>query len=153
MKRTTEIGFNVVLLALSIGAFSIAHRYPYILNNGQIGPGFIPIWASGIMIAANALNIILIMFKRGYALEGSFFKEKKHAKNILIFTVMVVVYMFGVIHVGMYCSTIVFMICVYKFFDKMPWKNTLLVSGGTLLFIYLVFGKMLGMNFPAKLLF
>ena len=153
MKRTTEIGFNAVLFALSIGAFIIARDYKYILNNGQIGPGFIPTWASGILAAANLLNIILLIAKKDYAAEGPFFKSRQSAKNILIFTGIVIVYMLGVMHIGMYSCTLVFMIVVYKFFDKMPWKNTLLVTAGTLFFIWLVFHQLLHMNFPAKLLF
>ncbi len=153
MKRTTEIGFNAVLFVFSVGAFIIAQKYKYFLNNGQIGPGFIPVWASGILAAANLLNIILLLFKKGYAAEGPFFKSRQNAKNILIFTLMVVVYMAGVMHIGMYCCTFVFMICVYRFFDKMPWKNSILVTCGTLLFIYLVFHRVLHMNFPAKIFY
>lgn len=153
MKKSAEIGLNLFLTAVAVCAFVIAMKYKYMASGGQIGPGFIPRWAAGILAGANVLNIIVILCKKDYVSNTKFFESKQKLWNVLLFFLMVVAYSFGVIYVGMYVSTAVFMIVVYRVFDKMSWKNTLIPTAGTLLFMYLIFTKLLHMMLPAKLLF
>ncbi len=153
MKKKAEIGLNLFLTVIAVYAFVLALNYKYMGARGAIGPGFIPRWVAGTLAVANILNIVLILFRKDYGKEEKFFASKENLKRVVIFFLMIIAYSFGVIYIGMYVSTAIFMIAVYRYFDKMSWKSTLIPTAGTLLFMYLVFTRLLHMMLPARLLF
>lgn len=153
MKKNVEIAFNLFLIAFGLWGFQMAVKYKYMAADKSIGPGFMPRWGCGLLIAANLINILCIFVKKGYAHEGPMVKSAQNLKNLALFFGLVILYVLGVMKVGMYVSTLVFMVLVYRLVDKMEWKQLVIPTAGTILVLFLLFQKLLGLKLPGGLLF
>jgi|GEM_PF-2625552 len=141
--------FNIFLFALSIFTFSEGLKYPYEFR-GIIGSGFFPVWMSVIMFfltLANLAKITVLLKKNDCA--TSFFASETARNRVAIFFLSMIVYVFAITYLGMYVATFLYALFVYKIFDRFSWKSTLPPAIGLVVFVYLIFNVLLGLNLPA----
>jgi len=145
MKKA-EIGFSIFLMALGAFAFIVAQNYEYYSYTG-IGPGFIPRWSSGLLFVGSAINLISYLSIGNKKDLPRFFPEDGPGR-FLIFGVSILIYGILVVVIGMLPATAVFMVVMYRFFDKKSWLHSIIPSAGTVAFIYIVFMSLLKLRLP-----
>lgn len=151
MKKC-EIIFSAVMIALSAGALAVGLSYPYMSNYGP-GAGFVPVWASGLMLATNILILAKTLMNRSGG-EGArpFFKTPQQGKNFFCFLGALIAFAVAVEFLGILPAGFIYMTAMYRFFDKHSWLRSLGVSAGVAAFFYMMFNVWLNVPLPMGLL-
>jgi hypothetical protein len=146
MKKA-ELGMSLFLATVGAAAFIISLNYKY-SSALSVGPGFFPRWASSLLFVFSVINFFLTLKKYGGISSPTFFSERGDLYRLLSFYAAMILYVYAVTQLGMLISTTAFMILVYRFFDKFDWRQVLLPTTGIMLFIYVVFQKLLHLRLP-----
>ncbi|MGI6085965.1 MAG: tripartite tricarboxylate transporter TctB family protein [Acetivibrionales bacterium] len=146
MKKA-DICFTIFFMLVGAFSFIVGQNYAYSSANG-VGPGFFPLWSSGILFIASAINLALIFIRSRGKEPVPFFKSKEGPRRFLIFLGSVVVFVIGIIVIGILPATAIFMFLTYRYFDKLSWKASIFPTIGTIIFIYLFFIQLLKLKLP-----
>lgn len=147
--KIAEIGFSIFLFIIALFMFIVGLSYPYNTDFGP-GPGFAPVWVSGLMVVLTLFLTINLLRKE---MKGKFFSSNEGLKNLLYYIGLVVVVVALVNIIGLIIGLAIFCAIVFKFIDKYRWKQSLLVAFGTALVLYLTFNIWLNIPVPTGLLF
>ncbi|GEL78560.1 tripartite tricarboxylate transporter TctB family protein [Tenuibacillus multivorans] len=148
--RNAEIIFSLFLLAVSTVMFIIGLTYPYDTDFGP-GPGFAPVWVSGLMIiCTSALCISTFIKYRKENKKEDFFSSKIGVKNLLFFLGLLILTILLIDLIGMLVALGIFCMVVFRFIDKYSWKQSILVSLGTTIVIFLLFKYWLKIPIPSS---
>lgn len=134
--RKGEIVFSLLLAVLSIATCVMAFSYEYYLPNGP-GPGFFPVWVTGIMAVSSITNIIK-EWKNKKAVEP-LYENKVKMKRVYYFLSSIILYILFINIVGMIAASYVFLFIMYWLFDKKPILKSFLISTGIMVFFYVTF--------------
>jgi putative tricarboxylic transport membrane protein len=143
MKKA-EIYFGSFLLFLAISMFSISLTYPYKTKFGP-GPGFFPLWSSGLMII---VTLLLLYKKLRESNEAPFFTSKNSRVTVLIFLGLSIAAVALIPVLGLLLSFGLFCTITLRFIDKYSWKRSSLVSIIMMVAVYLVFELWLQLPLP-----
>ena len=146
MKKA-DLGFNIFLVIVSIFTFVEGLGYPYIYRR-NLGSGFFPVWISVLLFVLALANSIKIMRAMGKETDKPFFINKTHCVRVAIFFVSLLIYILGIVYLGMLLATFLYAIYIYKLFDKFTWKSTLPPAAGLVVFVYVIFNLILGLRMP-----
>lgn len=143
MKKA-NIYMNVFLMALSVLFFTIALQYPYNFK-GTAGPGVFPIWLSVGLFVLSGVDMLKTLKTED---ASTFFPSKDARKRAIIFYISLLVFAGAINILGVYIATFLYCIWVYRIFDKFTWKASLPPAVGVVLFVWLVFYKLLKLRLP-----
>ena len=149
MKKADAL-FSAVLMAVAAAAIYIGSRYKF-MANGNIGPGFVPICISVLLFISCAANLVksLIESKND---ERPFFVNKESRNRVILYFVGFILFVLAIELVGVLIAGCIYMFLIYFFFDKKPLINSILVSVGTTVALYLIFNVWLKLSLPMGLL-
>jgi integral membrane sensor domain MASE1 len=73
-------------------------------------------------------------------------------KKAFLFGIMIAIYIFTMKPIGYFIVTPLFVIIAYRFLKSTSWKNTILISAGFTVFVYLLFVLFLKLPVPMGIL-
>ena len=146
MKKA-DLYFSIFLAGLSVFTFVEGRGYPYIFR-GAPGSGFFPVWISVLLFALALVNIYKIVKSLKREEDKKFFAGNSQRNRMLIFFVSLLVYILLITYLGMLVATFLYALFVYKLFDRFSWKSTLPPAIGIVVFVYLIFNRVLGLRLP-----
>ncbi|MBT2689250.1 tripartite tricarboxylate transporter TctB family protein [Bacillus sp. ISL-47] len=147
--KIAEITFGIFLLGISILMFILGLTYPYQTQFGP-GPGFFPVWVTGIMIVISTIFLFTLLKKN---FPEKFFSDSKGKKFFLAYIALFIAGIVLIDILGMMVSFALFSLLVYKFMEKYNWKRSVSVSIGTMVILFLIFKVWLKVPTPSGLLF
>ena len=150
MKTMLFCNYIVGILGALIGAaiMKAASAFPMAFTQNGPGPGF---WPFSLGAALTLAAVILL----GYNLTNKETLQKEEVslttaanKRVYILMAMVVVFCGLISLVGFYAAGVVLIPCIMKLMGYTNKKGIALTAVGTMLFIFLVFGLVLGTKLP-----
>lgn len=124
--------------------FRVSFTYPYQTQFGP-GPGFFPLWISGMMIAFSLAFIYKILKQD---IQGKFFKNKSSFNALGNYLILLFLSILFIPVIGLILSLGLFCLLTFRFFDNHSWKNSLTVSIGAMVIFYLIFVVWLKLPLP-----
>ncbi len=124
----------VVFIEIAILFLVISVSY---VKKGEVGPAIVPrLWAYGLI----GLNIYLLI----RALTGKDGEDPKygHIEKVALFLVLVVIYVFSMIYLGYYISTLGFIVLAIYLLNYKKFFVISLVGTGWLVLAYIAFYKL-----------
>lgn len=147
--KAAEIWFSLFLLIVALVMFIVGLTYPYETQYGP-GPGFLPVWVSGLTVLFTAILILTMLRKEN---EGKFFISKEGLKKYLIFISLLVAAILLTNVLGLMLSLGLFSLVIFKYIEKYNWKKSLSVSFGTMFVLFIIFKLWLRIPTPSGLFF
>lgn len=147
--KAAEIGFSLFLCSIALLFFIVGLSYPYNTDLGP-GPGFVPVWISGIMVI---LTFILTIISIKNHTKGNFITSKKGLINFLIYIMLLILTVILTKLIGLVISLALFCLAVFKVVDRYNWKDSVLVSVGVAIIIFVIFDYWLQIPLPKSILF
>jgi len=137
-------GLSVVAVGVLFFAYSL--MLPYKSEIGP-GPGFFPIWLSGLLILLGATYLYQSWKGNDSANDKP---SREGAKNIVFILVCMILFV-------LLLRTLGFMVCGAAFlfallFRSYKWFVNLAISVGTSVFLYVLFSILLGVQLPVNAL-
>lgn len=148
MRKNASLWAGTFFLVFSLIYFAGSFGYSYKSKlGGGIGPGFLPFWASLILIVFSVIYI-------GYALKKekvdimSILPDKEGIKNIVLLFAYMVVFAVIVEFVGFTVANTVMLFLMFRGYFK--WRKNLAISFGVSLLLYWMFVIMLEVPLPVN---
>lgn len=158
MKNTKKIAIAAVLALI----FTLTFLYKAISLPKTAG--FTP---KILIFIVSLLSILMLV--ESYYTEKNNFKRKRRIderseedddedkipvdyKKAFIFGLMIAIYIFTMKPIGYFIVTPLFVIAAYKYLKSTNWKNTIIISVGFTIFVYLVFVLFLKLPVPMGIL-
>ena len=127
----------------------MSYRYG-IGNFYNPGPGLIPFGAGAILGLMSIGMVLRCIFDRRLGQEGKVFgKVRWSTVSLILFTFLI--YGIALDLVGFSIDTFLLMIILYGIVGHQKWRLTLILSFVTAMGAYLIFGVLLGCQFPKGL--
>jgi putative tricarboxylic transport membrane protein len=143
MNRGVWAGIFILLFALLFFLQSLA--FPYIGPLGP-GPGFFPVWLSGILFILAILYIIESI--KGANASEEPVPDKKALKNIVFIVACMIVFAVMLPYAGFVLSGTVFLFLLL--YREYRWYANLGISFGISFFTFWLFGSVLGVALPVN---
>ena len=139
------IGAGIVILCLAVFSFIISLQYSY---SGVVGPGpgFFPIWLSGILILLSIWYIVENV--KGKNVSEDEWPKGQSLRQILFIVLSLGVYFILFLFGGFLFAGIIFLIIL--FYREYKWYTTASLSVGITLFIYFMFNTVLKVHLPSS---
>lgn len=150
MKRAEQVlGVVLLLFAIYIG------RESSLIESGAefgMGPGFMPFWLSvGLGITSAALLVRAIALPAGH-FAPAFYPDRAGGMRVILVLAGYLLAIFLMKPLGMPLSLAILTTATMPVFGSRSWKAIALTSILTLLGVYLVFGRWLGVPLPMGVL-
>ncbi|TQE91344.1 tripartite tricarboxylate transporter TctB family protein [Ureibacillus terrenus] len=139
----TGIIAGVAVLTLGIVSLIISFDYGYYSEIGP-GPGFFPVWISGILIVLAILYIIENL--RGKNVSSEEWPAGQSLKQVLFIIMSLLVFFVLFLLAGYIVAGIVFLSMV--FWKEYKWYVAVLLSAGITLIFYVLFNHLLKVHLP-----
>lgn len=135
---------GIIILCLGIVSLLMSLQYTY---SGMVGPGpgFFPVWLSGIIIVL-AIWYILESIK-GKNVSAQDWPTGQSLKRILFIIMSLISYFILFLLVGFLLAAIIFLAIL--FYREYKWYVTVSLSVGITLFIYVMFNTVLKVHLPS----
>ncbi|PZX02342.1 tripartite tricarboxylate transporter TctB family protein [Psychrobacillus insolitus] len=135
---------GIIILCLGIVSLLMSLQYTY---SGMVGPGpgFFPVWLSGIIIVL-AIWYILESIK-GKNVSAQDWPTGQSLKQILFIIMSLISYFILFLLVGFLLAAIIFLAIL--FYREYKWYVTVSLSVGITLFIYVMFNTVLKVHLPS----
>ena len=147
MRRADIIG-SLITISFGVLAITQALQLEYWWKFGP-GPGFLPVWASILMVFGGCL--LLIQALRKPQPEEILTKDPQKLRrliNIAAVAALTVLTAVSIIYIGFSISIFLFMVIMVGVLGKYRWPITLGTATGVSLVFYLLFAKWLQVPLP-----
>ena len=146
MKNKTGIigGFSVMLLAIVFFVYSL--MYPYRGEDIGPGPGFLPLWLSGILFILS-LAYLYVAFKGEDSVEPM--PDRQGRKNIVFILLCMVAFLVMLPLAGFVVASTVFLFVL--FIKSYKWYIALATALGSSVFLFVLFNNFLQVNLPVNM--
>ena len=138
-------GFVVLLFALVI--FFDSFNYAYLSDIGP-GPGFFPIWLSGILIILSLIYIV-VSFKNGDP-DTEPMPDKNGIKKILFIIISMILFALLLPYAGFIMSSTIFLFVLL--YGGYKWYTNAAISAGVSILLFCLFDIVLEVQLPVSLL-
>ena len=136
---------GLVILAVAVIAFVISFQYSYSGIVGP-GPGFFPFWLSLILMILAVLYIYESI--KGKNVSDEEWPAGHSLKKIVFIIMALLLFLLLFVLCGYLVAGTVFLIVL--FFKEYKWWQTLALSVGITMFIYVMFNNVLKVHIPAN---
>lgn len=148
MHKNASLWAGAFFLMFSLIYFGVSFGYSYKSKlGGGIGPGFLPFWASLIMIILSAIYIGYAWKKEKVDIK-SILPDKEGIKNIVLLFAYMIVFAVIVGFVGFTIANTVMLFLMFRGYFK--WHKNLIVSLGVSLLLYWMFVICLEVPLPVN---
>lgn len=79
--KTSDVIGTVILGVVGAVAVVMGLGYGFTVENGQVGPGFLPVLTGGFIVVATVLELIRMFFASSSPIEGSFMETVEHVED------------------------------------------------------------------------
>jgi putative tricarboxylic transport membrane protein len=136
---------GICLLIFSLVFFTQSLAFPYSIT-GEPGPGFFPVWLSGILLVLSLLYIYQSIKSKDS--DGEPMPKGKPLKNIVCILSYMILYLMLVSFLGFILASTMFLFVLlcrdYK------WYFNLGISAGASIFLFLLFNSVLHVSLPVN---
>ena len=142
-KLNAGVWGGMVIFLISLLFLLYSFQYDY---KGELGPGpgFFPVWLSGILMVLSILYIFESV--KGKNLSEELWPSGEAVRKILFILFSLVVFVAALALFGMIAASVVFLfLCFLKAYK---WYSNLAISVGVSLFIFWLFNQVLGVPLP-----
>lgn len=136
---------GLVILAVAVIAFVISFQYSYSGIVGP-GPGFFPFWLSLILMILAVLYIYESI--KGKNVSDEEWPTGNSLKQIVFIIMALLLFLLLFVLCGYLVAGTVFLIVL--FFKEYKWWQTVALSVGITMFIYMMFNNVLKVHIPAN---
>lgn len=144
-KINPGVWVGIVMMVFSIVFLFLSMKFPYSSALGP-GPGFFPLWLSGILAVVSLLYIYESI--KGENASEEEFPDNAGRKRILIILSNCIIFVVLFPNIGFILSTIVFLFVLL--IREYKWYSTIGISVGTSLFLFWLFNKVLSVPLPTS---
>lgn len=135
---TKTIEVFVVLCFLSISFLVIYESVQLGIAWGEDGPkaGYFPFYLGSLLLLASLINFIKIFIPKT---EKTILIEFESLKRVLIFLFPSLLYVLGIKFIGIYISSMLYLLLFMRYLGKYNWLKSFSVGFGVSAFLYLIF--------------
>ena len=133
-----------IIFIVSLFMFIVAFQYPYSSAIGP-GPGFFPVWISGILMVLSILYIVESVREKNESEES--WPTKKSLKGILFIMMSLFLFVLLFSLAGFILAGVVMMYLL--FYKEYKWYTNLSMSVGITFLIYGIFNYLLEVHLPS----
>ncbi|WP_338448248.1 tripartite tricarboxylate transporter TctB family protein [Niallia oryzisoli] len=144
-KMNAGMWAGTVLLIFSTVFFILSFQFSYLSDAGP-GPGFFPIWLSGLLILLSVIYISESYQKRNESEEK--WPEKAELINILLLLIALFAFVLLFLLFGFFVACFAFLFVL--FFKGYKWYTNLIMSAGITFILYFLFNDLLGVLLPIE---
>ena len=148
-RNRMSAGFCLILgLAVSVKGVSLGLRM-----NQEMGPGFFPFLAGGILVLLSVILFIQSSVKDGRpGYKESFWIDSNGKKRVLLTLLVTGAYPVVINHLGFLLSTLLLLFFLFRVIAHLKWKLVGVVGTATAVCSYLIFEVWLRANLPRNIL-
>lgn len=143
-KLNGSIIVGLILLIVSIFSLITGLSYSYRGNLG-LGPGFFPVWISVILLSLTLIYMFKL-FRDGKMNGANIFPKGRELRNILYVLACMVIFVLLFNILGFIASGTVFLFLLLR--REYTWYKSAFISVASSLFLFLLFGMLLGVELP-----
>lgn len=148
-----EAKFSLLFFVIVFILFLQTFKNPIFQDGGDIGAGYFPFFISLITLILLLIylgTLIIELKKRGK--EEDVKKRKGVGVAQLFLIILTLLSILAAKYIGILVTMGVFLLLTFSLIEKIPWKKSIILSLISVLSIYLIFEKWLGLNLPSGIL-
>lgn len=152
MVNQRRVDIISALICMGVGIAFLIGSFKYGNLQNIPNPGLFPFLGSSCFVLFSFILLVTAVMNREQGSEKSFFREKSGAKKVVWVIASLIGYLLTLEYLGFPLAIFLFMIFSLRFLMRKKWRTTLIFAFLAMLFSYILFILLLGVQLPRGVL-